>query len=120
MATPISGQLSEKELRDLKRLKLVKEELDRLKREGVDAELPICPNCKSIRVIDLTSFSDLGYIGSFQPALYCLECGWYGRIKIVMSNRAESSAVLDDLRHAFSHLLEESLSMPDDEFEEFI
>ena len=34
MTTPITGQLSEKELRDLKRLKLVKEELDRLKREG--------------------------------------------------------------------------------------
>ncbi len=116
MSTPISGQLSEKELRELKRLKLVREALDELKRRGIDADMPICPHCKSHRLVDLTSYFDLGYIGSFHPALYCLDCGWYGRIKFIMSNRPEHSAVLDDLRHAFSHLLEESLAIPDDEF----
>jgi hypothetical protein len=120
MSEPKSGQLTEKELRDLKRMKVVKEALDELKRRGVEADMPICPHCKSHRVVDLTSYYDLGYIGSFHPALYCLDCGWFGRIKVYMSNRPESSAVLDDLRHAFSHLLEESLALPDDEFPDFV
>ena len=120
MALPTSGKLSERELEELKKLKSVREALDRLKRRGIETDIAICPNCKSIRVIDLTSYHDLGYIGSFQPALYCLDCGWYGRTSLVMSNRAEPHAVLEDLYEAFSYLLEESLSIPDDEFHEFV
>ncbi|MGY5852082.1 MAG: hypothetical protein RTU92_00785 [Candidatus Thorarchaeota archaeon] len=116
MAESETGQLSEKELRDLKRMQIVKDALDRLKRRGIDADIVICPVCKSHRVIDLTSYSDLGYIGSFHPAMYCLDCGWYSRIKIVMSNRPEPNAVLDDLHEAFSGLLEVTEGLPEEEF----
>jgi hypothetical protein len=116
MAEPVSGQLSEKELRDLKRLRIVREALDEFKKKGISADIAVCPNCKSHRIIDLTSSFDLGFFGSFQPAYYCLDCGWYGRIITIMSNRPEPNAVLDDLREAFSYLLEESISMADDDF----
>ena len=102
------GQLSEKELRDLRRLRAVKEALDELKRRGIDADIQVCPVCKSARLVELTSFSDLGYIGSFQPAYYCLDCGWFGRFKIVMSNRSEDNAVLDDLEETYPELLDGS------------
>jgi len=102
------GQLSRKELRDLKRLKMVKEALDELKKRGVDADIVICPNCKSPRVIDLTSYHDLGFLGSFQPAYYCLDCGWYGRIVTIMTNRPEEDAVLEDMKGAFAPLMEDA------------
>jgi hypothetical protein len=103
-----TGQLSLKELRDLKRLKMVKEALDELKKRGVDADIVICPNCKSPRVIDLTSYHDLGFLGSFQPAYYCLDCGWYGRIVTIMTNRPEEDAVLEDMKGAFAPLMEDA------------
>ncbi len=106
------GQLSRKELRELKRLKMVKEALDELKRRGIDADIVICPNCKSPRVIDLTSYHDLGFLGSFQPAYYCLDCGWYGRIVTIMTNRPEEDAVLEDMKGAFAPLMEKA----EDEF----
>jgi hypothetical protein len=109
------GQLSRKELRELKRLKMVKEALDELKRRGVDADIVICPICKSPRVIDLTSYHDLGFLGSFQPAYYCLDCGWYGRIVTIMTNRPEEDAVLEDMKGAFSPLMEEAEGEPYEE-----
>ncbi|MFX1483123.1 MAG: hypothetical protein ACFFCP_08035 [Promethearchaeota archaeon] len=106
MSETITGQLTARELRELHRLKAVREALDRLKRKGITADLPICPICKSPRLIDLTSSHDLGFIGSFQPALYCLDCGWYGRIAPVMSNRPQEDAVLEDLQGAFAPLMD--------------
>ncbi|MFX0107187.1 MAG: hypothetical protein ACFE7R_02795 [Candidatus Hodarchaeota archaeon] len=108
MATRQEGQLTRKELEELKQLKRVREALDELKRKGITADIPICPNCKSARIIDLTSFHDLGYIGSFQPAFYCLDCGWYGRSLTIMSNRPETDAVLADLMETFPPLMEDS------------
>jgi hypothetical protein len=102
-----SGILSQKELAELKRLKAVREALDELKRKGISADIPVCPNCKSVRLVDLTSYHDLGYIGSFQPAYYCLDCGWYGRVLTIMSNRPEEDAVLEDMRHTFPTMLED-------------
>ena len=104
----ISGQLTQKELRELKRLKVVREALDELKKKGVSADIAICPNCKSFRVIQLTSAHDLGFFGNFQPAFYCLECGWYGRKLTIMSNRPESDAVLEDLRTAFEPFIDDN------------
>ncbi|MHA1769743.1 MAG: hypothetical protein ACTSV3_07855 [Candidatus Thorarchaeota archaeon] len=106
MSEQISGRLTQKELQELRRLRLVREALDELKRRGVSADIPICPNCKSHRLIDLTSSRDLGFLGSFQPAYYCLDCGWYGRTLTIMSNRPEEDAVLEDMRGAFATLLE--------------
>ncbi len=106
MALSISGQLSKKELQHLRRLKAVREALDELKRKGIDADIPICPLCKSARLVRLTSFYDLGYIGSFHPAYYCIDCGWYGRSLMVMSNRPQDKAVLDDLQDTFPTLTE--------------
>ncbi|TXT56423.1 MAG: hypothetical protein BAJATHORv1_20012 [Candidatus Thorarchaeota archaeon] len=100
------GILSQKELQELRRLRAVREALDRLKRRGISADFPICPNCKSARIIDLTSYHDLGYIGSFQPAYYCLDCGWYGRSLAVMSNRDLSDKVLRDLEATYPELME--------------
>jgi len=111
----VTGQLSKDELRQLRRLKMVKEFLDELKRRGISADLPVCPVCKSPRIVDMTSFQDLGYIGSFQPAYYCLDCGWYGRTLAVMSNRPENDAVSEDLREAFPSLREET---PEEEYPE--
>ncbi|MFW9799995.1 MAG: hypothetical protein ACFFD9_06145 [Candidatus Thorarchaeota archaeon] len=102
-----TGQLSRKELRDLMRMKMVKEALDELKKRGVDADIVICPNCKSPRVIDLTSYHDLGFLGTFQPAYYCLDCGWYGRNITYMSNRPEPDAVLEDMKGTFATLMED-------------
>ncbi|MFQ5832237.1 MAG: hypothetical protein ACE5H4_06025 [Candidatus Thorarchaeota archaeon] len=110
-----TGQLSRKELRDLKRMKMVKEALDELKRRGVDADIVICPNCKSPRVIDLTSYRDLGFLGTFQPAYLCLECGWYGRTLTIMTNRPEEDAVLEDMKGIFAPLME---SREEDHFDE--
>jgi hypothetical protein len=104
----ISGQLTQKELRELRRLKVVREALDELKKKGVSADIAICPNCKSFRVIQLTSSHDLGFFGNFQPAFYCLDCGWYGRKLTIMSNRPESDAVPEDLQTAFAPMLEEN------------
>ncbi|MCK5239236.1 MAG: hypothetical protein KAR33_06800 [Candidatus Thorarchaeota archaeon] len=101
------GQLSEKELRDIRRMRAVREALDELKRKGIDADIVICPVCKSHRLVQLTSFPDLGYIGSFQPAYYCLECGWFGRFNVTMSNRELEEAVLKDMSDAHPELLEE-------------
>lgn len=106
MSEQASGQLTQKELREFRRLKMVREALDELKRKGITADLPICPNCKSPRVIDMTSSRDLGFIGSFHPAYYCLDCGWYGRVLTIMSNRPEKDAVLEDLKGAFAPLMD--------------
>ncbi|TFF68299.1 hypothetical protein EU520_00590 [Candidatus Thorarchaeota archaeon] len=106
-----SGILSEKELTDLKRLRAVREALDELKRRGISADIPVCPNCKSARLIDLTSYHDLGYIGSFQPAYYCLDCGWYGRTLAVMSNRPQDNAVLEDMCDAFPEMRDDTDEM---------
>lgn len=104
---PISGQLSAKELRELKRLIAVRMALDEWKKKGLDVDIAVCPICKSPRLIDLTSSHDLGvFPGSFQPALYCLDCGWYGRIAPIMSNRPEQDAVLEDLQGAFAPLMD--------------
>ncbi|UCE10482.1 MAG: hypothetical protein JSW61_00725 [Candidatus Thorarchaeota archaeon] len=101
-----TGQLTRKELEELKRLKAVREALDEFKRRGISADIAVCPNCKSPRLVDLTSFHDLGYIGSFQPAYYCLDCGWYGRSITIMSNRPERDVVLEDMKSAFGSLRE--------------
>lgn len=103
-----SGQLSRKELEELKRMRAVREALDEYKRRGISADIPICPNCKSPRLVDLTSYHDLGYIGSFQPAFYCLDCGWYGRSITIMSNRPDRDAVLEDMKGAFAPLMDDS------------
>jgi hypothetical protein len=107
LASTTYGRLSPAQLDELKKLKEVKEALDRLKRKGISADIPICPVCKSHRLVRLTSYYDLGYIGSFHPAYYCLECGWYGRTTIVMSNKPEKNEVLEDMIFAFSDLMEE-------------
>lgn len=109
-----TGRLTRKELEELKRMRAVREALDEFKRRGISADIPICPNCKSPRLVDLTSYHDLGYIGSFQPAFYCLDCGWYGRSITIMSNRPESDAVLEDMKDTFSQLMDDS----QDEYEE--
>ncbi len=106
MSQPVTGQLTRKELRELRRLKAVREALDELKKKGISADIAICPVCKSPRLVDLTSYHDLGYIGSFHPAYYCLDCGWYGRNLTIMTNRPEKDAVLNDLRNAFAPLME--------------
>ena len=106
MSEAVTGQLSLKELRELRRLKAVRAALDELKKKGISADIPICPVCKSPRIIDLTSYRDLGFIGSFQPAYYCLDCGWYGRSLTIMSNRPQDDAVLEDMRGAFAPLLD--------------
>ena len=106
MSQPVTGQLTRKELQELRRLRAVREALDELKRKGISADIAICPVCKSPRLVDLTSYRDLGYIGSFHPAYYCLDCGWYGRNLTIMTNRPEEDAVLDDLRNTFAPLME--------------
>ncbi len=107
MSETTTGQLTQRELKELRRLKAVREALDRLKRKGITADLPICPICKSPRLVDLTSAHDLGiFPGSFQPAFYCIDCGWYGRIAPVMSNRPQEDAVLEDLQGAFRPLMD--------------
>jgi hypothetical protein len=85
----------------------VRQALDEWKNKGIDVDIAVCPICKSPRLVDLTSSHDLGiFPGSFQPALYCLDCGWYGRIAPVMSNRPEADAVLEDLQGAFAPLMD--------------
>ena len=106
MTEQASGQLTSKELQDLRKLKMVKEALQEYKRRGISADIPVCPVCKSPRIVHITSFQDLGYIGSFQPAYYCLDCGWFGRSLTIMTNRPEDDAVIEDLKGAFSTLLE--------------
>jgi hypothetical protein len=115
MTLLLSGQLSQRELRELRRLQLVKEALDELKRKGIDADIQICPNCKSPRLVEMTSNFDLGYIGSFQPAYYCVDCGWWGRFKVVMSNRPEKDAVIEDLQETYPELLDDDDSHFDDD-----
>ncbi len=115
MSQQYTGQLTEKELAELRRLKAVREALDELKRKGVSADVAICPVCKSHRVVQMTSYFDLGYIGSFHPAYYCLECGWYGRKLTIMSNRPEEDAILEDLKGAFAPLMDLS-DDPDGKF----
>jgi hypothetical protein len=107
MSRPDTGQLSRKELEELRRIKAVRQALDEWKRKGFDVDLPICPICKSPRLVNLTSAHDLGtFPGSFQRAFYCIDCGWYGRIAPVMSNRPEKDAVLEDLQGAFAPLMD--------------
>jgi hypothetical protein len=104
---PETGQLSRRELEELRRLRAVRQALDEWKRKGFDVDIPICPICKSPRLVDLTSAHDLGiFPGSLQPAFYCIDCGWYGRIAPVMSNRPERDAVLEDLQGAFAPLMD--------------
>lgn len=120
MAETATGQLTREELQELRRLKAVREALDELKRRGFSADIPVCPVCKSPRLVNLTSYYDLGYIGNFQPAFYCVDCGWYGRRVITMSNRQEHEEILDDLKKAFPEYREPSEEDPsvdlDDDF----
>lgn len=121
MSDTLTGQLTIKELRELRRLRMVREALDRLKRKGITADLPICPICKSPRLVDLTSSHDLGiFPGSFQPAFYCIDCGWYGRIAPIMSNRPQKDAVLEDLQGAFAPLMDTMQDPFLDEMEEVV
>ncbi|MGV9103086.1 MAG: hypothetical protein ACOC38_07440 [Promethearchaeia archaeon] len=110
MRENLTGQLSAKELAELKKLKIVRKVLKELKKKGKKVDFPICPNCKSAQLIRLTSFRDLGYIGNFHPAYYCLECGWYGRNLSLMSNREMKDTVLEDLQENFTDLLETDFS----------
>ena len=104
---PLSGQLSQKELQELRRLMAVRQALDEWKKKGKDVDIAVCPLCKSPRLINLTSARDLGsFPGGLQPALYCIDCGWFGRVAPVMSNRPEKDAILEDLQGAFSPLLD--------------
>ena len=115
MSEPISGQLSKKELRDLRRMQLVREALDKFKEKGKLVDIPICPACKSFRLVQLTGFHDLGYIGSFQPTWYCTECGWWGRTLVIMSNKeTKENAILEDMKSAFAPLMDPS-ETPTDE-----
>lgn len=107
MAEQPAGQLTSRELQDLKRLRIVKEALEELKRRGISADIVVCPVCKSARVVYINSYRDLGFLGSFQPAYYCLDCGWYGRTLTIMTNRPEDDAVIEDLRANFGNLLED-------------
>lgn len=121
MSETVAGQLTKKELSELRRLKAVREALDRLKRKGITADLPICPLCKSPRLVDMTSAHDLGiFPGSFQPAFYCIDCGWYGRIAPVMSNRPQKDAVLEDLQGAFAPLMDPKQDPFLDDIEEVV
>ena len=104
---PLSGQLSQKELQELRRLMAVRQALDEWKKKGKDVDIAVCPLCKSPRLINLTSARDLGsFPGGLQPALYCIDCGWFGRVAPVMSNRPEKDAILEDLQGAFAPLLD--------------
>ncbi len=82
----------------------VKTALAKLKRRGIFVDFVICPVCKSHRVVDLTTHFDI--LAIFQPAYYCLDCGWFGRIATIMTNRPEDDAVLKDLMRSFPALIE--------------
>ena len=115
MAEPVSGQLSKKELRDLRRMQLVREALDRYKKKGIPVDIPICPVCKNHRLVQLTAYHDLGYIGSFQPTWYCTDCGWWGRTLVIMSNKeSNEAAVLEDMKGAFAPLMDPQESASDE------
>jgi len=104
---PLSGQLSQIELQELRRLMAVRQALDEWKKKGKDVDIAVCPLCKSPRLMNLTSARDLGsFPGGLQPALYCIDCGWFGRVAPVMSNRPEQDAILEDLQGAFAPLLD--------------
>ena len=97
----------------------MKTALDELKKKGIYTDLPVCPVCKSPRVIDVRSSWDLGLLGGFQPAYYCVDCGWYGRVITMMSNKPENDAILEDMRDAFAPLLDEDEdSLPYDDASE--
>lgn len=106
MSSSKINQLSKEELRAFRRLHIVRTALDELKRRGISADFPICPVCKSPRIIDVRSSRDLGLLGGFQPAYYCVDCGWYGRAITIMSNRPENDAILEDLQETFAPLLD--------------
>jgi hypothetical protein len=93
-------QITEKQLKEIKRLQATRMALDELKKRGIFADIVVCPKCKSPRIQELTSFYDLGYIGSFQPLYYCLDCGWFGRLELTMSNRPLDEAILEDMKEA--------------------
>ena len=72
--------------------------LDELKKKGIFTDIIICPVCKSPRIQELTSALDLGFFGSFQPLYLCLDCGWYGRLELTMSNKPLNEDILEDLK----------------------
>ena len=100
MSNQSQEQLTEKQLKELQKLKATRMALDELKKRGIFADIIICPECKSPRIQELTSFHDLGYIGSFQPMYFCKDCGWFGRLELTMSNRPLNEAILEDLKDA--------------------
>jgi hypothetical protein len=100
MSEQTTEQITQKKLKELQKLKATRMALDELKKKGIFADIIICPECKSPRIQELTSFSDLGYIGSFQPMYFCKDCGWFGRLELTMSNRPLDEAILEDLKDA--------------------
>jgi len=102
-AEQTSSQLTEKQLKELQRLRANRMFLDELKKKGIFTSIIICPVCKSPRIQELTSFKDLGYIGSFQPMYFCLDCGWSGRLELTMSNKPLNEAILEDLKTGSLH-----------------
>ena len=117
MSNQSQEQLTEKKLKELQRLKATRMALDELKKRGIFADFIICPECKSPRIQELTSFYDLGYIGSFQPMYFCKDCGWFGRLELTMSNRPLDEAILEDMKDAaLEHEIEEYID--DSIFEE--
>ncbi len=98
MSEQTANQLTEKQLKELQRLRAIKMFLDELRKKGIFTDIIVCPVCKSPRIQELTSFKDLGYFGSFQPMYLCLDCGWSGRLELTMSNRPLNEAILEDLK----------------------
>jgi transposase-like protein len=80
----------------------VTEALDELKKQGIDAEIQVCPRCKSPRLkrAQSTGGDMWGHLGMIQPSYECQDCGWQERIVLKATNKSMSVREVEIIREA--------------------
>jgi transposase-like protein len=88
----------------------VTEALEELKQQGIDAEIQVCPRCKSPRIkrAQSTGGDMWGHLGMIQPSYECQDCGWQERIVLKATNKPMSVREVELIREAMEIEDEES------------
>ncbi|MFX1449358.1 MAG: hypothetical protein ACFFCM_00865 [Promethearchaeota archaeon] len=83
--------------------------LSDLAKEGKTVSIRICPRCKSPNIkwapFQLDIFGHCSQIAKYE----CLNCGWVGRLKILMTNEPigeKEEEMLEDLHQMFEEDME--------------
>jgi predicted RNA-binding Zn-ribbon protein involved in translation (DUF1610 family) len=80
----------------------VTQALEELKQEGIQADLHVCPKCKSpkIRRANASAGDMTSHIGFLSPKYECPECGWQDRLVLKATNKPLTVRDVEIIREA--------------------